>query len=307
MPRPLPSLRGVLPPLTTPFDDAGELDLEGLERNLDLYNATGLVGYLPLGSNGEAAHLTAGEARRVLETVRERAVPGKAVVAGVNELSTRGAVEAARVAADAGADAALVITPYFYKSAMTRDALRAFYLEVADAAPLPILIYTFPQNTGVTIAPELVAELAEHENVVGVKDSSGNLGALADVVRRAPADFQVLSGNAGILYPALAMGAAGAILAAACLAPEACVEIDRAARAGDHRRARELQERLSPLAALVTSGLGVAGLKAALDLAGYAGGPPRGPLRPVAEIDRRRIREAMAASGFFDHLGEDRR
>lgn len=297
-----PNLDGILPPITTPFDERGEVDLAALERNLEHYNGTGLAGYVAFGSNGEAVHLTAEERARVLAAVRRAAAPGRTVVAGVNELSTRAAVAATRSAADAGADAALVITPYFYKGAMTRDALRRFYLEVADASPLPVLVYNVPQNTGVVIEPATVAELAAHERIAGVKDSAGDLGALSDTIRRVPAAFRVLVGNAGILYPALAMGAAGAVLAVACVAPEATVELFAAARAGDHERARDLQNRLAPLARLVTAGYGVAGLKAALDLAGLAGGPPRGPLVRVGAAERERLAAVMRDCGLFAHV-----
>ncbi len=293
-------LSGILPPITTPFDAGGSLDAGALAANVERYNESGLAGYLAFGSNGEAVHLSAAERRRVLETLRRSAAPGRAVVAGVNEQSTAAAIEATRQAAGAGADAVLVITPYFYKSAMTQDVLRHFFEAVADASPLPVLAYNIPQNTGVTIAPSTLGELAAHPNLVGVKDSSGNQGALSDTLRRAPADFIVLVGNAGILYPALAMGAAGGILAVACIAPDACVELYRAVAGGDHNRARELQHRLSPLASLVTAGLGVPGLKAAADLAGLAGGPPRAPLSPIGSEQRRRLESVMRDSGFFD-------
>ncbi len=296
------NLTGVLPPVTSPFDERGDLDLEGLERNIGRYNAAGLAGYLAFGSNGEAVHLTPEERSQVIATIRRAAAPGLSVIAGVNELSTRAAIAASRRAADAGADAVLVITPYFYKASMTQDVLQSFFVEVAAASTLPVLVYNIPQNTGVVTAPETLATLAEHTNVVGVKDSSGNLGALADTVRLAPADFKVLVGSAGTFYPSLLMGAAGAILAVACVAPQACVEIHRAAAGGDHDRARELQQRLTPLAQLVTTGLGVAGLKAALDLAGFAGGAPRGPLRPVGVAERRRLAAEMKRSGFFPEL-----
>ena len=295
-------LRGVLPPITTPFDAHGEVDLDALARNVERYEEVALRGYVAFGSNGEAVHLTAAERLRVLETLRRRAAPGKVIVAGVNELSTRAAVEATRRAAGAGADAALVITPYFYKGAMTQDLLRRFFLEVAASSPLPVLVYNVPQNTGVVIEPATVAALAEHDRILGVKDSSGNLAALAETVRRAPAGFQVLVGNAGIFYPSLAMGAAGAVLAVACLAPGPCVELHRAAAAGDHDQARDLQQRLAPIARMVTVELGVAGLKAALDLAGFAGGAPRGPLRPVGSAGRRRLAEEMERSGLFTDL-----
>ncbi len=295
-------LSGILPPITTPFDAAGALDLGALAADVERYNDAGLAGYLAFGSNGEAVHLTDAERRRLLEALRRAAAPGRVVVAGVNEQSTAAAVEATRQAADCGADAVLVITPYFYKSAMTQGVLRRFFTDVAEASPLPVLAYNIPQNTGVTIAPRTLAELAEHPNLVGVKDSSGNQGALSETLRRVPDDFTVMVGNAGILYPALAMGAAGGILAVACIAPEACVDLYRAVVAGDHQVARELQNRLAPLAGMVTAELGIPGLKAAADLAGFAGGPPRAPLRPIGAEQRDRLVAAMRASGFFDRL-----
>ncbi len=295
-------LTGILPPITTPFGPQGALDLGALAANVERYNRAGLAGYLAFGSNGEAVHLTAGERQRVLETLCETAAPGHVVVAGVNEQSTAAAIEATRQAADAGAGAALVITPYFYKSAMTQDVLHRFFSDVADASPLPVLAYNIPQNTGVTVAPGTLGRLAAHPNLAGVKDSSGNLGALSDTLRRAPDDFTVMVGSAAILYPALAMGAAGAILAVACVAPEACARIYRAVAAGDHPKARDLQNRLAPLASLVTVELGIPGLKAVADLAGYAGGPPRAPLQPVGEAKRERIVRVMRETGFFDQL-----
>ncbi len=292
-------LSGILPPITTPFDAGGGLDTGALAANVERYNASGLAGYLAFGSNGEAVHLVADERRRVLETLRQTAAAGRAVIAGVNEQSTAAAIEATRQAAGAGADAVLVITPYFYKSAMTQDVLRGFFEGVAEASPLPVLAYNIPQNTGVTIAPRTLATLAAHPNLVGVKDSSGNQSALSDTLRRVPDDFTVLVGNAGILYPALAMGAAGGILAVACVAPDACVELYRAVTGGDHETARELQNRLAPLASLVTAELGIPGLKAAADLAGLAGGPPRAPLIPIGAAQRERLASVMRASGFF--------
>ena len=295
-------LAGVLPPLTTPFDEQGDLDLDALAFNVERYNETGLAGYLAFGSNGEAVHTSSEERDRVLETVRRSAAPGHAVVAGINELSTREAIAATRRAADAGADAALVITPYFYKSAMSQDLLRGFFLEVATSSPLPVLIYNVPQNTGVVFQPQTIASLAEHANIVGVKDSSGNLSALADTVRLAPDDFIVLVGNAGIFFPALTMGATGGILALSCVAPAACVEMQSAAEAGNHDRAVELQRLLAPLAQMVTVELGISGLKAALDLAGFRGGSPRSPLRPASDADRQRLAAEMKRTGLFPVL-----
>lgn len=294
-----PQLTGILPPVTTPFNARGDLDLAALERNLERYNTTGLAGYVAFGSNGEAVHLDASERRRVLETMRRVAAPGKVIVAGVNELSTRAAIRSTQEAADAGADVALVITPYFFKKAMTQDTLRAFFLEVADASPLPILIYNVPQNTGVVIEPPTIGALGRHQRIIGAKDSSGNHTAAHETIRQAPEDFQMLVGNAGIVYASVLMGAAGAILAVACVAPEASVDLYRAAVADDHARAQDLQRRLTPLANAVTTGFGIAGLKASLDMAGFVGGDPRGPLRPLAEASREKLAIVMRESGLF--------
>jgi len=295
-------LNGIFPPLTTPFDDEGNPDLSGLAQNVARLNETGLAGYVALGSNGEAVHLTAEERSRVIETVKRAAAPEKTVIAGVNELFTRAAIESTRRAADSGADAALVITPYFYKSSMSHDAFVRHFTEVADHSPLPVLLYNVPQNTGVVIGPATIQSLASHSNIIGVKDSAGNMGAISDTLRRAPSGFAVLTGNGGILYPSLLMGARGAILAIACLAPQACVDLYAAAKEGDHEKARELQNRIAPLSHAVTAGFGIPGLKAALDMAGYAGGAPRAPLARAGNEERKKIKAVMGESGLFPEI-----
>ena len=292
-------LNGILPPLTTPFGVEGNVDYESLQSNIERYNDAGVAGYVALGSNGEAVHLTHDERARVIETIRRSASPSHAVIAGVNEFSTRAAIKGTLMAAEAGADAALVITPYFYKSQMTQAALAQFFIEVADASPIPVLVYNVPQNTGVVIEPAIIRSLAAHENIIGVKDSSGNMGAIAETIRLAPIEFKVMCGNGGILYPALLMGATGAILAVACAAPRPCVDLYEAARAGDHTRARELQNRLAPLSHIVTAGLGVAGLKAAMEMAGFTGGMARAPLAPLDDSDRARVKAVMRDTGLF--------
>ncbi len=295
-------INGILPPLTTPFHENGELDCEALARNVARYNETGLAGYVALGSNGEAVHLSADERVQVIKTIKRAAAADKIVIGGVNEFSTQAASEACRRAADVGADAALVVTPYFYKGAMTGDVFRRHFTAVAEASPIPVLLYNVPQNTGVVIESATIAALAEHPNLLGIKDSAGNMGAMAETLRRVPVRFQVLTGNASILYPALAMGAKGAILAVACVAPRPCVELYDAVQAGNHVTARELQNRLAPLAHLVTVGFGVAGLKAALEIAGFVGGRPRLPLAPLGETERATLSAAMRDSGLFAEL-----
>jgi 4-hydroxy-2-oxoglutarate aldolase len=224
------------------------------------------------------------------------------VVAGVNVVSTRGAIAATKRVADSGADAALVVTPYYYKASMTQDGLWSFFTEVAAQSPIPILIYNVPQNTGVVIESATIAQLGSDPRIVGVKDSAGNFGAISETIRLAPKGFSVLAGNGGVLYPALAMGAAGAVLAVACVAPRACVELFKAVREGAHDRAKELQNRIAPVSSLVTAGLGVAGLKAAMGVAGFAGGHVRGPLVPLESPVVDRIRSALRASGLFSTI-----
>jgi 4-hydroxy-2-oxoglutarate aldolase len=228
----------------------------------------------------------------------------RTVIAGVNELSTRAAIESVRRAADAGADAVLVITPYYYKSAMSQEALFRHFTGVADSSSIPVLVYNVPQFTGVAIEPATIASLAEHPKIVGVKDSAGNINALSETIALGPAGFAVLTGHAGILYPALMLGATGAIVAVACLAPGSCVSLFDAVRAGNQAQARELHNRIAPLSHLVTAVLGVPGLKAAMELAVYRGGVARAPLMRVSDADVDKLRAVMRSSGLFPELNE---
>jgi 4-hydroxy-tetrahydrodipicolinate synthase len=296
------TFKGVFPPVTTPFDARGELDAHGLARNIERYNQTGLAGYVAMGSNGEAVHLTSEERTEVVRVIKTTAKPGRTVIAGVNELSTRAAVDATHRVADCGADAALVITPYFYKSSMTGEALIGFFSEIADRSPIPILLYNVPQNTGVVIESSTIAHLAKHENIVGVKDSSGNIGGISDTIRQTPDGFAVFAGNGGFFYPSLVMGATGAVLAVACVAPDACVELYDAVQAGDHSRARELQNRIGPLSHAVTAGFGVPGLKAAMEMGGLIGSQPRSPLVPLSDGNREKLKSVMRDAGLFPEL-----
>jgi 4-hydroxy-2-oxoglutarate aldolase len=296
------NLNGILPPVTTPFNERGDVDLGALSSNIARYNETGLRGYVPLGSNGEAVHLTPDERRQVIETVKRAATSEHTIVAGVNEFSTRATIEASRAAADYGADAVLVITPYFYKGSMTQERLFRHFSDVADQSPLPVLIYNVPQNTGVVIESVTIAALGAHENTIGVKDSAGNMGTISETIRLAPEDLAVMVGNGGIVYPALTMGATGAILGVACAAPRACAELYEAAKAGDHSRARELQNRIAPLSQIVTAGLSVPGLKAAMEMLGLKGCFPRAPLSPVSSAEQEKIKAVIRNTGLFPDI-----
>jgi 4-hydroxy-2-oxoglutarate aldolase len=283
------NLSGILLPVTTPFLATEDLDIEGLTSNLGKWNDTGVVGYVVLGSTGERVNLDESEYLRVIETAR-RAVPEQLTfIAGAGQQSTRGTIKEIERAAHAGAEAVLVITPGFYKSAITQDALVRHYLAVADASPVPVILYSMPDLTGIQIEPETAAYLSKHENILGMKDSSADIAKFAETVRLVPEDFAVLIGNGTVFCEALQAEARGGILAVGCVVPRLCLEIYDAVKAGDINRARLLQETLTPLARAVTRTYGIGGLKSAMEMAGFVGGSVRTPLqRPnepaVAEI-----------------------
>jgi len=286
------TLSGVLPPVATPFLN-DEVALDALKRNLKKYNQTGLSGYLVLGSNGEGVYLDEKEKQRVLEAAREAIPEDMIFMAGTGQESTRATIRLTNQAAESGADCALVVTPNFYKGGMTREALKRHYLTVADSARLPILIYNVPQFTGINLAPELIEVLAPHPNIAGIKDSSGNIGQLAEIIRATPHGFAVFVGNAPVFFPALCIGAAGGILAVANIIPEVCVEIKKQYDAGNLEKTRQLQADMTPLARWVTSGHGIGGLKTAMKEMGYDGGLPRMPLLPPKNHDLQSLRELL--------------
>ncbi len=290
---------GILPPLPTPFKEDGVLDLDALRRNVEQLNATGLSGYVPLGTNSEAVHVTPAEASQVFATVKQTAAPGKIVIGGTGQLSTVATIEMTKRAADAGCDAALIVTPFYYKNSMTADALKTHYFAVADQSSIPVMIYNVPANTGLNVASSIVAEIAQHPNVVGIKDSSGDINQLAETVRltRKQGDketrFAVFSGNYGAMLPGLTFGIVGAILAVANIAPNECVQIDELFRQGRIAEAGELHLRMLPVARAVTTQFGVPGLKAAMEMLGYHGGYPRLPLLPLGVSQRAELEKVL--------------
>jgi len=273
------NLNGILLPITTPFTHEENLDTEGLSRNLAKWNESGVVGYVALGSTGERVNLDETEYLKVIETAR-RAVPQTLTfIAGAGQQSTRGTIKEIHRAADCGAEAVLVITPNFYKSTITQDALVSHYQSVADASTVPVILYSMPDLTGITIEPETAARLSGHENIVGMKDSSADIAQFAETVRQTPDDFAVMIGNGTVLCEALQSGARGGILAVGCAAPRLCIEIYEAVRASDIERAQSLQKQLTPLARAVTKTYGIGGLKTAMEMAGFTGGGVRAPLK----------------------------
>lgn len=274
-------LRGVFAPVVTPFRRDGALDLAAFEENLEGFSGEDLAGYLVLGSNGEAGSLDDEEKLALVRAARLRSA-GRMLLAGTGLESTRATIALTRRAADAGADAALVLTPSYYKPQMSPEALRRHFEAVADASPIPVLLYSVPQFTGIPFPAALAPALAAHPRIRGMKESSGDVGLLGRIKGSVPDSFSVLCGAAAVFYPALCVGASGGVLAVACCAPRPVAALYRAFERGDHAAARRLQEALTPLATAVTTAHGVAGLKAAMDAAGRRGGAVRPPLLPAA-------------------------
>jgi 4-hydroxy-2-oxoglutarate aldolase len=277
----LPRFSGVHIPTTTPFDGAGEVDEGALRSNLEAFGSTGVAGFLIGGSTGEAVLLDTQERDRTLRIARE-AAHDLIVIAGTGAESRRRTLRLTRMAADAGADAVLVQPPAFYTGAMTPGVLIDHFTAVADASPVPVLVYQVPPKLATLVFPDdVIARLAEHQNIVGLKDSRGDLDGLRRWVDTTPDDFEVLVGNGALLLDALDAGATGGILGVANIAPGACAEL-AAAHAADRRAdAEELRDVVAPLHVGIVGGMGVPGVKAALDRLGYRGGPPRPPLAPL--------------------------
>lgn len=282
------NLDTVFPPMATPFA-GGEVDDGAVKRNVEKWMRSGVGGVVALGSNGEAPLLDEDESDRVIGAARAAVSSDRTLIAGTGRESTRATIAASVRAARLGADAVLVRTPSYFKGRMTPDAFVRHYIAVADACPVPVLLYNYPAVTGVNLSPETVGRLSEHPNIAGVKETGSDTAQVAAYVASSSAGFAVIAGSAPTFYPSLCVGARGGILAVACVAPDICVQIFDYLRQGRHAEARALQARLTPLARLVTTGHGVPGLKAAMDLAGYTGGEPRAPLAPapaeaIAEI-----------------------
>lgn len=284
--------KGIAPPVVTPFQD-GEVASDWLKENLQRLSTSGLSGYLVLGSNGEAVHLAPDEKGLVMDAAREATPSHMWLMVGTGGASTRETVALTKEAANRGADAALVGAPFYFKESMRPDVLKAHFLKVAEASTIPIFIYNVPQFTGLNLEASLVAELAEHPNIAGIKDSSGNIAQLTEIRRLTPSEFSVFVGSALVFLPALAIGADGGILAAANVLPEAFVRVQALVGQGAWEEARRLQWSLMEISRAVTIGYGIGGLKAAMGMRGYRGGEVRGPLVMPDEGGMARIRKLL--------------
>ena len=294
------SLFGAYAPITTPFTDGGEVAYDRLQENVRRWAQTRLTGLVVLGSNGEGVYLTEEERRRVWTAVREVLPAEKKMIAGTGCESTYATAKMNVVASEAGADAVLVITPNYYRSKMDGPAMVRHYTVLAEESPRPVFIYNMPGNTGVDLSPETILEIGQHPNVIGVKDSSGNVVKMGTVIPVAPPHFRVYAGSASFLYPAVALGAVGGVMALANIAPNPCADLYDYAASGRHEEARDLQLKLIPLNTAVTSGFGIPALKQGLDWLGYYGGSVRSPLVPLTEEQTAKLRKLMVSVGLLE-------
>jgi len=290
-------LKGIMPPIATPFLN-GEVAYHKLAENISRWNKTGLSGYVVMGSNGEGVYLGREEKLNLVEAVKKNMAGDKTLVAGTGSDSIAETISLTNDAAQRGADAALILTPSYYKGQMKHDAFLRYFTAVADAVRIPILIYNVPKFTGVDIEASTVAKLAEHPNIIGLKNSFENIAHLSEIVHLAPENFRTFVGTASLLYAGLCVGAVGGIVALANIAPEECVRIHELYKTGNHREAVRLQMRLLPVNKAVTAKYGVPGLKAAMDMRGYFGGEPRPPLSYPSAIELEDIRTVLKNAGL---------
>jgi 4-hydroxy-2-oxoglutarate aldolase len=291
-------LHGIFPPITTPFS-GGKVAFDKLASNIERWNRTGLKGYVVLGSNGEYVYLSEEEKRAVVDTAVQAAADEKLIIAGTGCESTLETLRLTEDCAKLGAHVALVVTPHYYGGRMKEAALMKHFSELADHSPIPILLYNVPKFTHINIAAEFVARLSEHPNIIGLKDSSGNVIQLGEIINLVAKDFNVMVGTASVLFSALTIGCVGGVCALANVAPDECVKIFDLVKANDIDAARELQLKMIPVNQAVTVVYGVPGLKAALDMLGYFGGDPRLPLLPSTDQEKSEIKKILKKAGIL--------
>lgn len=294
--------KGIYTPIITPFNEMEEIDYPKMAHNLDLWGKTGLDGIVVLGTNGEFPYINAEEKAELLRFVVNNFNRDKKVIAGTGCESTRDTIALCIEAAEAGTHAVLVLPPHYYKGSMNEEVLYDHYIETADNSPIPLLIYNMPKNTGINLSVKLVARLSQHPNIVGIKDTAGNIVQLAELVRDTVEGFSVFAGNAGYLLPALAIGAVGATAATANILPDMCCQLVQLFNAGKTREARCLQQRLLEPNSLVTFKYGIPALKAAMDMLGYQGGVPRRPLKPLPLREREIVKAALIECGALESV-----
>ena len=289
-------LHGILAPVTTPFQANGDVDLDAFTANVRAHLAAGLHGIVVGGSTGEAALLDESERAAIIEAARAVVPDDKLLLAGTGAESTRTALGLTRAAARAGADGVLVVAPHYYGPAMTAPALASHYRRIADESPVPVVLYNIPKYMHYALGPTLVAELATHENIVGIKDSSGDLELIASYIKAQSPSFSVMTGNGSTVQPAMALGARGGILAVSLFAPRIALAVYAAMQRGEVSSAKAMQETLKPINSRIVGELGIAGIKAALDRIGMRGGPVRPPLMPLSANGIAEVIELLATA-----------
>jgi 4-hydroxy-2-oxoglutarate aldolase len=291
-------LKGIFPPIPTPFVN-DEIAEDKLRENIERWNSCALSGYVVMGSNGEGVYLTREEKIRLVAAAAEYAGDNRIIIAGTGNDSIKETILLSHEAADAGAEYVLVLTPSYYKSKMTHAAMIDYFTIVADSIRIPLIIYNVPKFTGINISFETLAELSLHENIVGIKNSSENINEMSAFVKNTPEDFAVLAGTASVLYPSFEVGASGAIAALANIAPDQCIKLYNDYHSGNLDEARTLQEKLVEANTAVTTGFGVPGLKAAMDMTGMYGGNPRKPMQPLAAGEGEELRQILVRASIL--------
>lgn len=278
--------------MVTPFDENSMVRYDSFERNVDKYAESGIEGFLVLGSNGESVYLEHSEKLKLIEAARKRVPPSMMLLAGTGVESTQATIELTKEAADRGVDGVLVKNPFYFKNQMTFDVYVAHYTAVADASPVPVVIYNVPVFTGISLESRLIIELSKHPNILGLKESSGDVKLISEVVWNTdPKKFSILAGAAPVLFSNMVIGARGGIVALACAAPKAMLTLYRAVAAGDYKKAAVVQRIIAPASGAVTAKYGIAGLKAAMELEGFQPGLPRRPLLPIKQAQREDLQQ----------------
>ena len=290
------SLNGILAPVVTTFDADGAVDLDAFASNIRAHVTAGLNGVVVTGSTGEAALLDDAERASLITRARSELPSDRTLLIGTGAESTRATIARTVIAAERGADAVLVVAPHYYGDAMTPAALLQHYTRVADASPVPVMLYSIPKYMHFAISPEVVAQLSVHENIIGMKDSSGDATLFAQYLELQSERFHVLTGSGALFGEAVRLGAYGGILAVSLFAPELSCEVWNAHQRGDRRAAERFQAMLTPLAARIVGAMGVAGVKTAMDCVGRRGGPPRSPLLPITAQARAELDELLRAA-----------
>lgn len=286
-------LKGVFPPMITPFKENGDVDFDGFVSNVQKWNEDKLAGYLVLGSNSETVYLNEKEKLELIRLTVENKKPGRHVIVGSGMESLRETIELTNKAAKLGVDSALVLTPFYYGNSMTSEALIKYFTQLADNSDIPILIYNVPKFTHVNIKADAVAALSKHPNIIGMKDSLGDVPQLATFKRIVPEDFNLLVGTASAWFPALTLGIKAAILALANSNPNECAYVQESFDNGNWEESRAVYQRVFPINTVVTATYGIAGLKYACDKLGYTGGFVRSPLLPIRDADKKAIDEII--------------